>query len=371
MLRDRRTNNHIPEETLRQLSIGRADGQTPRGSNDSYASISEEDLQSSMQLSRGNFDKLMEYKNNNNNNRNLMKRKTSIMSNFAQFKSFQNNEFWLQSPEPATGKNNEKNTDRINERNNEKFPVPVTVEIDRFMLNYLEHPDVMSARSTATLQDEKNDSEVSNKTNESESDSFSSSEASSREVEIDEPEAVSPGTKTPVSVKTEEKLMKSLSLSQSQKEEQKVENSLQKSEKMSPLQQELGSPKEGEYDENGLPSDFESKLKDKLMEVAKIDLETIEEKHEEDHDMLTRGDLDYIDKIKIKALNSNTDKPYSEDNFLKSPNLLTTIVLPTSEGSPKSKQAESRNDTEINEFFSQKKQDDGNSLRINLEQVDD
>ena len=282
------------------------------------------------------------------------------MSSFAQFKSFQNNEFWLQSV----------NT------NNEKFPVPVTVEIDRFMLNYLEQPDIISSRSTATLQDERNGSEDTNKP--TDSDSFSSSDDSSSEIESEVLQMNSPGNKTPISVESETIVMKSSSVSQ--KEEQRAEGNSSKSGKLTPFQQDLNSPKEVEDSEKTLPGDFESKLKDKLVEVARNDLETIEEKHEEDHEMFTRGDLDYVDKMKIKPLkielaSTNIEKLSPEDstlrdNNLKTANQLTTIVL--TEASPKSKQLENQIETESNEIFSQKKPETGNdvgALKIDIAKI--
>lgn len=364
LIKDRKTQNNIPDEISRMPSIGQAGSQTPRAmSNESYTSISEEDLHNASTYSKGNFDKLMEYRNNHKPT--LVKRKTSIMSNFAQFKSFQNNEFWLQSAST----------------NNEKFPVPVTVEIDRFMLNYLEQPGIIS-KSTASLQDEKHDSQNSSNLNNDDSNSFTtSSDAISHDLDIEDLNRRASGNNTPISARNDEKMLRSSSLSQ--KEEQKTEGGSYKSGRITPIQQERTSQMEIDEPEKEISSDFESKLKDKLLEVVRVDLETIEERHEEDNEMLTRVDLDNVDKLKIKSLQlenvssiqekmNNAEANHIKENHLKTPNQLTTIVL-TSEASPKMKPMDTQQtETEANEIFNQMKPEDENNegvVRIDIERI--
>lgn len=112
--------------------------------HDSNSSIeSESEAESISVTSKANVEKLVEYKNNAGA---TIKRRGSGVSNFAQFKSFQGNEFWLQS---------------VNPNPNEKFPIPVTIEIDNFMLNYLDQPESASSKTTESLdQDESTSQEL-------------------------------------------------------------------------------------------------------------------------------------------------------------------------------------------------------------------
>lgn len=277
------------DEISRQSSLAHAeDAQIPLGSDGSYNSVvSEEEYKSSV-LSKGNFEKLIEYKNSSA--KTPIKRRTSTVSNFAQFRTFQNNEFWLQ---PVS--------------NTEKFPVPVTVEIDRFMLNYLEQPEIISSRSTATVQDEKDDSEESETLGGDSSEQTSSNNSS-------------------------------FTSSEEEEEEKAEENNQEQEERRSPPNFKITEfdeePKEQEQihqEENNIdvqPEDeeeapFERKASndsDKprgLLDSAKADLETI---NEEEGEANTRADLDSRDIGKRRTAKPGTivnGKSYSQ--FRKKP----------------------------------------------------
>jgi len=285
-------------------------GHLPIGSGGSYNSnLSEEEFKSSIG-SRGNFEKLIEYKNSA---KTPIKRRGSTVSNFAHFKPIQNNEFWLQ---PVS--------------NTEKFPVPVTVEIDRFMLNYLEQPEIISSRSTATVQDEKDDSETSQTLSQDSSSSNQSSFTSSSESEEEkdngdgqdddenkiqdqEPRRTPPNFKI-TEFDDEENQKIPISQNENLEDDQNLNDDNENNNFAGTFERKSSS---------------DSNQRDRLFDSAKADLEIIEE--DEDAEANTRGDLDSR-SVKRRPLKTGTitngkgyslfrKKPSFEDESNKAPSI--------------------------------------------------
>jgi len=282
------------DDISRQSSLLNAEnpGQFPIESDRSYESgASEEEFKSSVG-SRGNFEKLIEYKNSNA--KTPLKRRGSTVSNFAHLGTLRSNEFWLQ---PVS--------------NTEKFPVPVTVEIDRFMLNYLEQPEIVSSRSTATVQDDKDDSEESqtlgdNSQSSQESgsneSSFTSSSSSEGEEQKDAENNLQDQDQEP------RRSPPNFKITEFTEEDQKITKSQQDYPEDENLEQNL-SDDENDNMRGALErksSGDSNQPRDRLLDGAKADLETIEERHEEDAEANTRGDLDSNDVGKRRHMKTGT-----------------------------------------------------------------
>lgn len=123
--------------TPREVSLVSEGSPRHDKSRNSFCSIAEEG--SNQSIGKGHLEKLMEYRSNKKE-KGFVKRRASLMSSFAPLKSptnIINNDFWLQSVSPS-----------------EKFPVPVTIEIDKFMLNYLEQSPQSRTSHSITSESE-------------------------------------------------------------------------------------------------------------------------------------------------------------------------------------------------------------------------
>ena len=226
--------------TPKEVSLVSEESPCHDKSRNSYTSIVEEDP--NMSIGKGNLEKLMEYKNSK---KLPMRRRVSLMSSFAPLKSPTNisgNDFWLQ-----------------NVSQSEKFPVPVTIEIDKFMLNYLEQSP---HNRTNSITSDNSESMISD------------SEESVSSKQVDEESNSQDKSQTSEASSTS---------SEHAKLSARHENKSSK-DKLSPRKEDEGGLGANENKSfGGILIEDASKPKEKLFEPGKgAFLEVIEEGHEED-----------------------------------------------------------------------------------------